>query len=126
MKTILVALALLFVLPSVPSEARRRRRKKPRGKVYGVLKAPWLQKAASRRQARAYWSFAVPNLQLKRPRASYSNFLVVLDVWDETQLKPASSIIQIVGGAFRPAVLVIPRRGPKETITVHSLDMMHF
>ncbi|MFH2005346.1 MAG: carboxypeptidase-like regulatory domain-containing protein [bacterium] len=124
MKTILIAIALLFVLPSTPLEARRRRRKKPNGKVVGVLQAPWLQHAASRRQTRAYWSFAVPNLQLKRTRASYGDFLVFLDVWDEMNAPNSDGLLQIVGAELRPRMLIIPRKGPKETITVHSLDMM--
>ena len=122
MKTILVSLTFLFFIPATAVEARRRR--KPRGKVVGQLVAPFLKARASGRVSRAYWSFDVGNLQRLLPKPDYREFLVYVDVWDERQIQEPSRLIQIQGAAFVPRITVIPRRAPKETLTVHNLDVM--
>lgn len=122
MKTILVCLAFLLFIPATAAEARRRR--KPKGKVVGQLVAPFLKARASQRLSRAYWNFGVANLQRLLPKPDYRDFLVYLDVWDERQIKEPSRLIQIQGAALVPRISVIPRRAPKETLTVHNLDVM--
>jgi hypothetical protein len=112
-----------MVLPAVDAEARRRRRR-PRGKVVGQLVAPFLKALAAGRSSRAYWSFGVDNLQRQVPKPDYREFLVFLDVWDERQIKEPSRLILIQGAGFEPRISVIPRRAPKETLTVHNLDLM--
>lgn len=123
MRTILVSLMFLVVIPATSAEARRRRRK-PRGKVFGQLVAPFLKAEATKRLSRAYWSFGVDNLHRLFPKPDYREFLVFVDVWDERQIKEPSRLIQIQGASFVPRISVIPRRAPVETITMHNLDLM--
>jgi hypothetical protein len=92
--------------------------------VEGQLVAPFLNAPGVQRLDRAYWAFDVPNLQRLKPRPDYREFLVFLDVWDESQIKEPSRLIQLQGAAFVPRVSVIPRRAPKETVTLHNLDVM--
>jgi len=121
-KPILVSLAFLVIIPTTDAEARRRR--KPRGKVVGQLVAPFLKTQAIQRLSRAYWSFGVDNLQRLLPKPDYREFLVYVDVWDERQIKEPSRLIQIQGADLVPRITVIPRRAPKETLTLHNLDLM--
>lgn len=122
MKPILVSLAFLVIIPATDAQARRRR--KPRGKVFGQLVAPFLKAQATQRLSRAYWSFGVDNLQRLFPKPDYREFLVYVDVWDERRIKEPSRLIQIQGAGLVPRITVIPRRAPKETLTLHNLDLM--
>jgi len=121
-KTILVSLIFLVVVPATSAEARRRR--KARNKVIGQLVAPFLKARAVPRLSRAYWSHDVDNLHRLFPKPDYREFLVFVDVWDERQIKEPSRLIQIKGAGFVPRISVIPRRAPTETITLHNLDLM--
>jgi hypothetical protein len=120
-RTILVSLIFLVVLPATDAEARRRR--KPRGKVVGQLVAPFLKAGTTQKAGRAYWSYGVDNLHRLFPKPDYREFLVFVDVWDERQVKEPSRLIQIQGAAFVPRISVIPRRAPTETLTLHNLDL---
>ncbi len=122
MKTIIVSLIFLVVVPATSAEARRRR--KARNKVIGQLVAPFLKARAVPRLSRAYWSHDVDNLHRLFPKPDYREFLVFVDVWDERQIKEPSRLIQIKGAGFVPRISVIPRRAPTETITLHNLDLM--
>ncbi len=121
MKTIFVSLVFLLFIPATDASARRR---KPKGKVVGQLVAPFLKAQMQKRLSRAYWSFGVDNLQRRLPKPDFREFLVYVDVWDETQIKEPSRLIQIQGAALVPPITVIPRRAPKETFTLHNLDLM--
>ena len=124
MKSLLLAISILLVFSGASAEARRRRAPKAKGRIVGQLDAPFLKAAAQQRASRAYWSFGPGDVQEKRPKPDYGEFIVFLDFWEDGRHSEFQvPILRIEGGAFSPRLMVIPRRAASETITVHNLDL---
>ncbi len=115
---ILMFIGVLVML--VPDASARRRR--PTGQCYGQLSPKVLARPGVRLR-HAYWLFGVPNLQRKRVRGSFREYLIYLDVWDEAAFsKLQTPEMKTEGAGFVPKMLVIPRRSETETIVFRNLD----
>lgn len=108
------------------SERADARRRKPRGQLYGSLSPKVLDRTGVRLH-RAYWMFGVPSLQWRRVRHTFAEYVVCLDVWNESLLKTTSDPEMVVRGvALVPRVLVIPRRTDRVRIVFRNQDDLKY
>lgn len=122
----LVASLVGFLCLGLASDGAEARRRRPRGQLYGRLSPKVLRRPGVRLQ-RAYWMFGVPSLQRRRARFSFAEYVICLDVWDESSLTTTADPEMVVKGvALVPRVLVVPRRSDRVRIVFRNQDSLKY